>query len=63
MPSLVKGLVEALARDPHGEGSQIGCGFGRERRDQAGIDTAGQKDPDRHIGDDLAPHRPSQQIV
>ena len=39
---LVKALVDALGRDPHGKRGQIGRGFGGERRDQAGIDPARQ---------------------
>src|SRR5262249_47602665 len=60
---LIKTLIEALGRNSHGERSQIGGGFGRKCGDQTGIKPTGEKDPDRHIGDDLAPHRAPQQIV
>jgi hypothetical protein len=63
MGRLVKSAVECPAADPHGERSQVGCRFGGERRDEAPIDAARQKHPDRHIGDDQAPHRLARQLA
>src|SRR5947208_6787893 len=59
----VKAVVELLAADADGKRGQIGCCLGGKRRDEARIDAARKKHPDRNIGDDPMPYRSAQQLV
>src|SRR6516225_4945107 len=56
-------LVKTVLADSNGKGSQIGRGFRRECRDQAGVKTARQEHPDRYIGDDALANRGREQFV
>ena len=65
---LVKAVVEPLAADPWPPTRTVnavrsGAASAASAVTRLEIDTARQKNPDRHIGDDLMPHRLAQQLV